>query len=141
MIYIIYILPYATYIILCRYAYSNFISELLFPKDSCIFLMTINHDLCSLWSNEFATILNFSYTPKNTAPPIDIQRVLGTTPAKRPLMPNSCHTLPSVYDMLCFVAISEPASASIIRVFATSRGVVTAEIEDTYELTIWRICK
>ena len=132
---------YATSIILCWYAYSNFISVMPFPKDSCIFLMTINHNLCSLWSNELATILDFSYTPKNTAPPIDIQRVLGTAPAKRPLMPNSCHTLPSVYDMLCFVAISEPASASIIRVFATSRGVVAAEIEDTNEFMIWIICK
>ena len=62
--------------------------------------------------------------PRNRAPPIDIQATRGPSPEKSPFTPFSFITVDNAKRMLCFLARSLPASASMILVFATSRGVV-----------------
>ena len=62
--------------------------------------------------------------PRNRAPPIDIQATRGPSPENSPFTPFSFITVDNAKRMLCFLARSLPASASMILVFATSRGVV-----------------
>ena len=62
--------------------------------------------------------------PRKRAPPIDIQATRGPSPEKSPFTPFSFITVDNAKRMLCFLARSLLASASIILVFATSRGVV-----------------
>ena len=62
--------------------------------------------------------------PRKRAPPIDIHATRGPSPEKSPFTPCSFITVDNANGMLCFLARSLPASASMILVFATSRGVV-----------------
>ena len=59
---------------------------------------------------------------------MDIHTTRGTMPENSPLIPFSLNTIDKANKVLCFFAKSLPELASIILVFATSKGVVTAAL-------------
>ena len=67
----------------------------------------------------------FSYTPKNTAPPIEIHVTLGATPANSPPRPFSFAIRTNILAVLKDASVL-PAVTNINLVLATFNGVVIA---------------
>lgn len=75
-----------------------------------------------------------SKVPKKTAPPRAIHRVLGTTPRNKAGRPSSEYILDKVGKIFEYSKLPSDRIESMIRVFATSKGVVMAAAMDPARL-------